>query len=197
MRPPIDTSHRAPDPVAAADEITVARKRILDAAERKVRAQRLLGDLLAVAPLHTGGRPGSLRSLNRTGSLRLGELGLSKRQSADAQQLAQIADDLFENYLATTRAAGRPASAAGAMRAAREARELPASEVAPRVACTRATRRFSSHLSAARRLARDFGMDEQVAALAAAETLVRQLDVMFGPRRQSHPITDSSEEVPL
>lgn len=195
MRPPIISSPRAPDPVAAADEITVVRKQILDAAELKVRTQRRLGALLAVAQLHAGGRPGSLRSRNCTGSLTLGQLGLSKRQSADAQQLARIADGPFETYLATTRAAGRPASAAGATRAAQVAPATPSSELVVQPVCTRATRKFGQHLNAARRLARQFGMGEQVAALAAAETLIRQLDAMFaGDARVERYAGDGKEE---
>jgi hypothetical protein len=170
---------------AATDEIGLVREQVLDAAELKVRAQRSLGALLAVAPLHTGGRVGSLRSRNRTGSLTLDQLRLSKRQSADAQQLAQIADDLFESYIATARATGRPASAAGATRAAREALKPPTSERAPRLACTRATRKFRSHLTAARRLAREFGLDELVSAVTAAATFARQIGTLVDPDPKS------------
>lgn len=177
--------HTAPDSprelASTVDDLVLVREQILDAAERKVRAQRYLGVLLAVVPLHTGGRPGSSRSRNCTGSLKLGQLGLSKRQSADAQRLARIADGLFETYLATTRAAGRPASAAGAIHAAREAIKPPHSKAAPWLPCTRATRRFSSHLTAAKRLAREFGLDELVSAVTAATTFARQIGALVDP----------------
>ena len=176
---PTKAPARPLDAVAANAAITLERQRILDAAEVKVRSERRLGELLQAAPLDRGGRAGSRRNAHGTGSVTLAQVGVKKHKSVESQGLASIGDESFEMFLAATRAAGVPATAAGVLRAAREALEPRMPEREPRPVDTRAMRQFARFLTAARRLARDFVMDEQVAALAAAETLVRQLDAMF------------------
>jgi hypothetical protein len=170
------------DAAAAAAPIEAERALVLDAAERKVRAQRALGERLQAAPLDRGGRPSSNRSQNRTGSLTLARLNLSKHQSSFAQRLARMGDSSFEAYLASTRAAGVPATASGALRAARKAAEPPDASVVERAPCTRGLREFSRLLNAARRVARDFDLGEQITALTTTATFARQVDEMFAPR---------------
>jgi hypothetical protein len=170
------------DADAAAAPIEAERALVLDAAERKVRAQRTLGERLQAAPLDRGGRPTSNRSRNRTGSLTLARLNLSKHQSSFAQRLARMGDSSFEAYLAATRAAGVPATSAGALRAARESAEPRDASVVERAPCTRGLREFSRLLNAARRVARDFDLGEQITALTTTATFARQIDEMFAPR---------------
>ena len=192
---PTNVPPRSLEAVAATSAITLERQRILDAAELKVRSERRLGELLRATPLDRGGCHRSARNTHGTGTVTLAQLEVTKHTSVKTQGLASISDESFEMYLAATRAAGVPATAAGVLRAAREALEPRTRKREPRPVDTRAFRRFARHMTAARRLARDFVMDEQVAALAAAETLVRQLDVMFDLERQNDGVSLDSKVV--
>lgn len=177
--------------VGAAGEIAIERDRMLDAAERKVRSQRCLGALVQNAPLDRGGRPASNRSPHRTGSVTLGRLGFTKHQAADWRRLAAVPDDTFERYLAATRAAGIPATASGAMRAAKAALEPPTSAPNSRAADTRGVRKFCHHLNEARRLARGFGLAEIVTALAVTDTFSRDIEAIVDPGERADRATEN------
>ncbi|MBA3584810.1 MAG: hypothetical protein H0W36_09855 [Gemmatimonadetes bacterium] len=147
------------------------------ASEAQIRAQRRVGQLLSEASLDKGGRPQSNRSRNGTGSLRLTDCGLSKHQAAGCRRVAAIGTEAFETYLAAARIALVPATVAGALRGARG----PSAAMAPSGGCTRPAQRFTRLLAQAKRLARDFGLAEQVTALKAADRLQRDLDATFAP----------------
>lgn len=153
-------------------------ERAVAAAEVQLRSERQVGLLLRGAPLDRGGRPPANRSKDTTGFVGLPECGLTKDLSARCRRLAAIDEETFESYLASSRSRLRAATAAGALRAARAVSGKPPT---PRGACTRAVQRFGRLLTQARRLAQDFGLEEQVTALKAADRLRRGLDATFAP----------------
>lgn len=89
-----------------------------DAAEVKIRAERRVGELLADTELNKGGRPKENQSNDTTGFYSLKEMGLSRDDSSRWQKLAGMSDVDFEQYLASTRDAGKELTTAGVLRAA-------------------------------------------------------------------------------
>ena len=100
----------------------------IDAAEIRIRAERRLGQLLAAADLHKGGRPAA----EKTGAdgepvlpPKLADLGVDRKLSARAQQLAAVPDTQFAAELERWRNA---AEKDGARVTARLARGLTKSQ---------------------------------------------------------------------
>ena len=92
------------------------------AVEIKLRAERLMGQMLAKMPRHPGGRPHT-----KTGTpvgtglvippcFRLQDLGVSKKPSACYQALARIPEPTFDAYLAKTQADGGALTSAALFR---------------------------------------------------------------------------------
>jgi hypothetical protein len=157
-------------------QIRLEHDQVLDAAEQMLQAQRRLGALLARAPFRRGGRPGSLPSQDVRDFLTLAEVGLARHRSSKYQRLAKIDDRRFEKYLAEVRAAGLPASIAGALRAAqatgrRSSRGQTRAEVTTRISLA-----FQRHLRAALKAAAGFGLTEQAQGLRSCERFAEQLE---------------------
>jgi hypothetical protein len=90
-----------------------------EAAEVKIRCERRLGELLAETVRHEGGRPRK----NGNGPLPFPGLpeGVTKIQSSRWQQVFRIPDDIFENWIAMTRAAGEELTTTALLAAAPKA----------------------------------------------------------------------------
>lgn len=89
-----------------------------DAAEIKLRAERRAGEMLAVMEKNGGGRPAENRSRAVTGlSPKLEDLGVTKNQSSQWQQMASVPEDRLEQYMAYSREAEQEITTAGALRA--------------------------------------------------------------------------------
>lgn len=92
------------------------------AAEIKIRAERLLGEMLAQTPKNrgtktSGGGKGAGGSVEAPPAIpRLKESGVSKKQSARSQKLAKIPAPVFEHALAERREAGKEITTAGILR---------------------------------------------------------------------------------
>ena len=70
------------------------------AAEIRIRAERKTGQLLAVSEKSEGGRPTKNQSIDTTGSTQtLADIGISKDQSSKWQQLAELPEEDFDEYL--------------------------------------------------------------------------------------------------
>src|SRR5579859_5981135 len=99
-----------------------------DAAEIKLRAERLLGELLAGLDLQDGGDAARARSQRATEvPPRLRDLGISKTQSSRWQAIASVPTPVFDQYIAEVRDRGRRDGAtelttAGALSVARQYR---------------------------------------------------------------------------
>jgi hypothetical protein len=99
-----------------------------DAAEIKLRAERLLGELLAGLDLQDGGDAARARSQRATEvPPRLRDLGISKTQSSRWQAIASVQTPVFDQYIAEVRDRDRRNGAtelttAGALAVARQYR---------------------------------------------------------------------------
>lgn len=84
------------------------------AAEIKVRADRKLGETLATTAKNRGGQPEQRGSTPtpRVGveqpAPTLAELGISHNESSNAQAIASLPDDVFEDVITETKEAGKP-----------------------------------------------------------------------------------------
>jgi hypothetical protein len=85
------------------------------AAEIKIRAERLLGEMLAQTPKHKGGNPKLTGSL-KAPVAKIAAIGVSKKQSARSQKLASIPASQFEHALEEQKEAGKEISTAGVLR---------------------------------------------------------------------------------
>jgi hypothetical protein len=97
-----------------------------DAIDIRIRAERKAGQLLKAMEKAKGGRP-SDKTGNTTLPVSLQELGVSKRQSADWQKLADVPDEEFDAALADKTA--RPTTN-GIIRATTPPKVTPVSEEA-------------------------------------------------------------------
>jgi hypothetical protein len=97
-----------------------------DAAEIRLRAERLLGELLAGLDLQDGGDAARARSQRATEvPPRLRDLGISKTQSSRWQAIASVPTPVFDQYIAEVRDRARRGGAtelttAGALAVARQ-----------------------------------------------------------------------------
>lgn len=85
------------------------------AAEIKIRAERLLGEMLAQTPKNSGAR-GVGKSGVPQKNPTFKAAGVSKKQSARSQKLAKIPAPVFEHALAERREAGKEITTAGILR---------------------------------------------------------------------------------
>lgn len=85
------------------------------AAEIKIRAERKLGELLVEMPKH----PGGLSDHSTPPPAKLADLGISRDQSSQWQQIAEIDEEEFEREIAEAKAEERPLTTAGIVRLAR------------------------------------------------------------------------------
>lgn len=81
-------------------------------AEIRIRAERKAGEMLRVTPLDKGGRPTENRSHDGTG-FRLSDLDISKNQSSRWQKIANIPEDVIEQYFAEPEDEDREVTAVG------------------------------------------------------------------------------------
>lgn len=81
-------------------------------AEIRIRAERKAGEMLRVTPLDKGGRPTENRSHDGTG-FRLSDLDISKNQSSRWQKIANIPEDVIEQYFAEPENEEREVTAIG------------------------------------------------------------------------------------
>jgi hypothetical protein len=96
-----------------------------DAKEIAVRAERRIGEILAKMEKRSAGRPPENRSPERTDlPPTLGDLGISKNQSADWQQLAALPEQDFERYIQETKEQGKLITTGRAVEIARRAVRL-------------------------------------------------------------------------
>ena len=118
------------------------------AAEIKVRADRKLGETLKAGKMNRGGRPRTTAALGATVSAEptLADLGITDHESSDAQAVAALPAEVFEQAIAETKEAGKPLAtkplvregrklkreqAATAMRRGRDAPRPPAERSSP------------------------------------------------------------------
>lgn len=87
-------------------------------AEIKLRAERRLGEMLAVTPMRHGARPADAGLHHATPDLEV--LGIEKTASSRWQRIAGIPEETFERYLAETRGGGEELTTAGALVLARQ-----------------------------------------------------------------------------
>ena len=81
-------------------------------AEIRIRAERKAGQMLRSAQLDKGGRPSENRSHDVTG-FRLSDLDISKMQSSRWQKIANIPEDVIEQYFAEPENEEREVTAVG------------------------------------------------------------------------------------
>ena len=86
------------------------------AAEIKIRAERLLGEMLKQTPKNKGRLRRSSVAAPRDDKQRLKEVGVSKKQSARSQKLASIPAPEFEHAIEEQKEAGKEISTAGVLR---------------------------------------------------------------------------------
>jgi N6-adenosine-specific RNA methylase IME4 len=95
------------------------------AVEIKLRAERLMGQMLANIRKHPGGRPSDKtpihvgRGFVEPAPLTLRDIGISYKQSARCQVLARIPEPIFEASLAKTKAEGGELTSAALVRLAK------------------------------------------------------------------------------
>ena len=92
------------------------------AAEIRLRAERRAGEMLAKMALHGGDRRGD----DAGDRVTLGDLGVSKDQSARWQKLARVAAGDFDAHVAAVKKRGEELTTAGLLRLARPARRKAA-----------------------------------------------------------------------
>ena len=92
------------------------------AAEIRLRAERRAGEMLAKMALHGGDRRGD----DAGDRVTLGDLGVSKDQSARWQKLARVAAGDFDAHVAAVKERGEELTTAGLLRLARPARRKAA-----------------------------------------------------------------------
>ena len=102
------------------------------AAEVRLRAERRAGEMLAKMALHGGDRRGA----DAPDRVTLGDLGVSKDQSARWQKLARVTAGDFDAHVAAVKGRGEELTTAGLLRLAKPARKRaakaePADEDAP------------------------------------------------------------------
>ena len=88
------------------------------AAEVRLRAERRAGEMIAAMALHGGDRRGA----DSDDRVTLGDLGVSKDQSARWQKLARVAAGDFDAHLAAVKGRGEELTTAGLLRLAKPAR---------------------------------------------------------------------------
>lgn len=99
----------------------LGRTLMIEAATIRIRAERRLGQMLRETPL-ANSAPGNqythstASNGNDTASLR--ELGITKNESSRSQRIANLADELFEKYLADCQQAQREPTIAAVLRLA-------------------------------------------------------------------------------
>lgn len=93
-------------------------------AEIKLRAERRAGELLQEMPKATGGQPyqkstgNGMLPVDETPTL--DDLGITKMQSSRFQAVASLPEEVFEQHIAETKAAGAELTSAGVQRLAQE-----------------------------------------------------------------------------
>lgn len=87
------------------------------AAELKLRAERRLGELLAVTVRHEGGRPRGNGDTMQPFST-LADHGVSKEQSSRWQQIAAVPEERFDGYIEAQKAGGEEITTADMLRLA-------------------------------------------------------------------------------
>ena len=91
--------------------------------EIKLRAQRKAGQILKQAQMSKGGRPPKTPTTPSRGfSDTLQDKGISCNQSSSWQQIASLPQEVFEQHIEKTRAAGRELTSAGVLRLAKTLR---------------------------------------------------------------------------
>lgn len=86
-----------------------------EAAELKLRAERKAGELLAEMPKRAGARTDTMSARP------LQDLGVEHHQSSRWQRIASLPEPEFEQYITSTRDAGRELTTAGALKLAKRA----------------------------------------------------------------------------
>ena len=95
------------------------------AAEVRLRAERRAGEMLAKMALHGGDRRGA----DAPDRVTLGDLGVSKDQSARWQKLARVTAGDFDAHVAAVKERGEELTTAGLLRLAKPARRKAAKSV--------------------------------------------------------------------
>jgi len=116
-----------------------------NAAEVRLRAERRAGEHLAAMRKHAGGRPPApsactgavgagvgvgekplpaVTGLSEPAPPRRDELHITRRQSSQWQQIAALPEPVFEAHIRTTRLRSKELTTAGALKLARQHREV-------------------------------------------------------------------------
>lgn len=103
------------------------------AAEIKIRAERRLGELLEETPKQHGARDGTESSRSTPLPPSLKELGVSKDESSQCQQIAALPEPVFEKHLAETKADKQELTTASVVRLAKQQQQARDAETADRV----------------------------------------------------------------
>ncbi len=91
-----------------------------EAAEVKLRAERMAGQVLAVMEKNQGGRPSETPStMEGVFAPPLADLGIGYTQAHRWQQVASLAETTFEEYIAQTRDSDKELTSVGAVRLAK------------------------------------------------------------------------------
>ncbi len=90
----------------------------IHAAELTLECERRAGLVISEIVLSNGGRPGK-DGRQRTAT-RLKDLGINKSQSSRWQRVAELREDLFQQYLAECRSAGREPTSRGLLQRAKQ-----------------------------------------------------------------------------
>jgi hypothetical protein len=123
--------------VAHAAEIYAKRQHLSESAisqatSVKVEAMRKLGEILQATPKATGAKgigPIAVTKENRNTNPTLDELGLSKKESAVAQKLANLSDEAFEQVRSGSVTIAKAVSVVVAEKAKPAPKEYPVSDV--------------------------------------------------------------------
>ena len=97
------------------------------AAEVRLRAERRAGEMIAKMALHGGDRRGT----DADDRVTLGDLGVSKDQSARWQKLARVKPGDFDAHVAAVKERGEELTTAGLLRLAKPARKRTAAKAGP------------------------------------------------------------------
>ena len=99
-----------------------------NATEIKIRAEKLMGDMLRESPKNNGTK-GQLNGRNSSGGVEvdtaredtptLADIGLTKKQSSQFQQIASIPQDIFEGHIAEIKAKEQEITTAGLLKIAK------------------------------------------------------------------------------
>jgi N6-adenosine-specific RNA methylase IME4 len=92
------------------------------ATELKIRAERIMGEMLKSTPKNGGGRPQKTGMQGDTSldPLTLSEIGLTKTQSSRFQSVASIPAEIFERHIAETTGGKKELTSAGMQKLAKD-----------------------------------------------------------------------------